>query len=147
MDTFIKDKMSEYLSTHTFLRLATVSPEGRPMAHTLAYVSDGFTLYFSTNKHSRKAVNIMNNPFVSYVIDENDENIATVKGVQVDGEASIVTDEGELKKVEELLQKKFPFFKGAKSSPNICLCKVSPLIGWFLDYTVRFGNRDSVKFE
>lgn len=147
MDKEIKEKISEYLSTHIFLRLATVSQEGKPMAHTLAYVASGLTLYFFTNKNSRKSANMMNNPFISYVVDENNGNISQVKGVQIDGKASLVTDEEELNKVIELQVKKYPFMSKSKPSPDMCFFKLSPISGAFLDYTVSFGHHDYVTFE
>jgi general stress protein 26 len=147
MDKIVTGKISEYLATHTFLRLATVSQEGNPMAHTLAYIASGLTVYFFTNKNSRKAVNMLNNPWISYVVDENNENISQVKGVQIDGKASLVTDEAELNKVIDLQVKKYPFMAKAKPSPDMCFFKLSPISGAYLDYTVSFGHRDNVTFE
>jgi nitroimidazol reductase NimA-like FMN-containing flavoprotein (pyridoxamine 5'-phosphate oxidase superfamily) len=50
----LKDKVREYLSDHYYLNLATVSPQGRPMAHTMAYVSENEIVYLATNKNTRK---------------------------------------------------------------------------------------------
>lgn len=147
MNTEIKEKIEDYLSTHTFLRLATVSTEGKPIAHTLAYLSNGLTLYFFTNKNSRKAINMLNNPFVSYVIDENNENITQVKGIQIDGVASLVTDKEELNKVLQLQVKKYPFAAKSEPSPDMCFFKLSPISGAFLDYTISFGHHDYITFE
>lgn len=46
----LKDKVNKYLPDHNYLNLATVSSQGNPMAHTMAYVSKDLVVYLTTNK-------------------------------------------------------------------------------------------------
>ena len=92
----LKDKINQYLANHYYLNLATVSPQGSPMAHTMAYVSKDSVVYLATNKNTRKVQNIMHNPHVAYTIDEDDPDWFDMQALQVEGKASIITDEEEL---------------------------------------------------
>jgi nitroimidazol reductase NimA-like FMN-containing flavoprotein (pyridoxamine 5'-phosphate oxidase superfamily) len=89
----LKEKIYEYLSDHYYLNLATISPQGRPMVHTMAYVSEGAVVYMATNKNTRKVQNIMQNPYVAYTIDEDDPDWFDMQALQIEGRALIITDE------------------------------------------------------
>ncbi|MCQ1534910.1 pyridoxamine 5'-phosphate oxidase family protein [Methanosarcina sp. KYL-1] len=142
----LKAKICEYLATHYYLNLATVSPEGRPMAHTMAYVSEKATVYFATNKDTRKVQNIMHNPAVAYTVDEDDPNWFDMQALQVEGKASIVTDEGELREVGEIMAAKFPVTADMPPDPDTILIKVEPEVVYYLDYSVEFWHREMVTF-
>ena len=142
----LKDKICEYLATHYYLNLATVSPEGKTMAHTMAYVSENATVYFATNKDTRKVRNITNNPDVAYTVDEDDPDWFGMQALQVEGKASIVTDEGDLRRIGEIMTAKFPITADMPPDPYTILIKVEPEVVYFLDYSVEFGYRAKVDF-
>lgn len=142
----LKQKIREYLATHYYLNLATVSPEGRPMAHTMAYVSEDTTVYLATNRNTRKVRNIMQNPAVAFTIDEDDPDWFDMQALQVEGWASIVEDEGELRKIGEIMMGKFPVIADMPADPDTILIKIVPDIVYYLDYNVEFGHREMVTF-
>ncbi|MBI4847938.1 MAG: pyridoxamine 5'-phosphate oxidase family protein [Nitrospirae bacterium] len=142
----IKQMISAYLKTHNKLTLATVTPEGNPLAHTVEYVSDGGTIYFGTSKETRKAQNIMKNPSVAYAVDEDYTDWTKIQGVQMSGKASILTDQGELEKVMKLYVAKFPAVADFPPDMDMVMIKIVPVSGYFLDYTMEFAHRDEVKF-
>jgi hypothetical protein len=43
MGNDVIQKISDYLSNHQYLNLATVRPDNSPLAHTVGYASDGLT--------------------------------------------------------------------------------------------------------
>ena len=140
----LKDKIYEYLSSHYYLNLATVSPQGRPMAHTMAYVSENAVTYLATNKNTRKVQNIMHNPYVAYTVDEDNPDWFDMQALQVEGKASIITGENELREVGEIMAAKFPVAADMPPDPDIIMIKIEPEVIYYLDYSVKFGQREQV---
>jgi nitroimidazol reductase NimA-like FMN-containing flavoprotein (pyridoxamine 5'-phosphate oxidase superfamily) len=145
MDT-IKAKISDYLVSHPYLRLGTVSEDFTPQVHTVGYVSENCTAYFVTDRKSRKAENILKNPAVAYAVDENYEDIMVIQGVQMEGKATLITMETEAVRLLELMAKKFPGMEDMPPNPELVIFKIEPTRGYFLDNTVAFGHRDLVEF-
>lgn len=129
------------------MTLATVTLDGRPLAHTVEYVSDGGPiLYFATKKTTRKAQNIMKNGNVSFAVDEDYDDWMKIQGVQVEGRATILSDEKDIKYAMDLFVKKFPFVAEFTPDPDMVFVKIEPVAGFFLDNTKGFAHRDEVKF-
>ncbi|MDD3043235.1 MAG: pyridoxamine 5'-phosphate oxidase family protein [Methanosarcinaceae archaeon] len=142
----IKQKISDYLATHYYLNLATVSPENRPMAHTMGYASDGEVVYLATSKSSRKVQNIMKNPAVAYTVDEDDPDWFDMQALQVEGKASMVEDEGKIREIGEVMIAKFPILAEMPPDPDYILIKVVPEVVHYLDYSIEFGYREKVLY-
>lgn len=138
------DKIHEYLSNHYYLNLATLSPQGRPMAHTMAYVSEGVVVYMTTNKNTRKVQNIKQNPYVAYTVDEDDPDWFDMQALQIEGKASIIMDENELREIGEILVAKFPIAADMPPDPDIIMIKIEPEVIYYLDYNVEFRYREQV---
>lgn len=142
----LKDQINQYLEYHMFMNLGTVSPEGSPMVATVAYVSRDSTAYLLTYMSSRKAQNILHNPHVAYTVDEDDGDVFKQKGLQVEGKASIITEEKELHEVEEMMLDKFPFITEFPQFEDPVMIKIEPEIVYYLDYSVEFMHRDKVAY-
>ena len=142
----LKNKICEYLANHYYLNLATVDPEGNPMAHTMAYVSEEAVVYLATNKNTRKVQNIMHNPRVAYTVDEDDPDWFDMQGLQVEGRASIITDETELREVGEIMVAKFPIAADMPPDPDTIMIKIEPEAVYYIDYSIEFGHREKVNF-
>jgi general stress protein 26 len=142
----LKNKICEYLATHFYLNLATLSPQGRPMAHTMAYVSEKEIVYLATNKNTRKVQNIMQNPQVAFTVDEDNPDWFDMQALQVEGRASIVADEKELREVGEIMTAKFPITADMPPDPDTVMIKIEPEVVYYLDYSIEFGHRVSVNF-
>jgi general stress protein 26 len=142
----LKSKICEYLANHYYLNLATISPEGRPMAHTMAYVSESEIVYLATNKNTRKVRNILKNPHVAFTVDEDDPDWFDMQALQVEGRASIVDDETELREVGEIMAAKFPVIADLPPDPDAVMIKIEPEFVYYLDYSIEFGHRESINF-
>ncbi|MBP2029484.1 general stress protein 26 [Methanohalophilus levihalophilus] len=142
----IKQKIEDYLKDHKWLNLGTVDSEGKPMVHTMAYVADGTTVYFGTSKETHKADDMMNNPNVAYTVDEDDVDVMTITGVQMQGKATLVTDPSEMEKFGMLMIEKFPFMKDMPQTPDSVVFRVDPVEGYYLDYSKGFTHRDMVTY-
>ncbi len=146
MPADIKRKVSDYLTAHHKMTLATVTPEGRPLAHTVEYASDGATVYFITTRGTRKTVNIAKDPHVAYAVDQEYEDLAAIQGVQMESKATLLSDPQEVKRATDVYLKKFPQFAAFLPSTTMVFVKLEPIAGFFLDYTKGFEHRDEVKF-
>lgn len=142
----IKSRISDYLTRHRKMTLATVTLDGRPIAHTVEYASDGATVYFGTLRSTRKAQNIMKNGYVSYTVDEDYDDWRQIQGVQIEGRASILTEQKDIKQAMDLLIRKFPALADFPPDPDMILVKIEPVAGFFLDYRKGFAHRDEVGF-
>ena len=146
MERDIKKKIEEYLSSHYYVRLATLKPDGKPVVHTVGYASEGTTLYIMTDRPSRKAQHVMKNPNVAYAVDENYDDFLSIKGIQMEGKARIVPEKAEIEKARGLLVKKFKQYSTLPPNRDIVIIKVEPVAGYYLDNSVRFGHRERVTF-
>jgi len=144
MEKALQESIVEYLSAHRYLALASVDPDGRPVVHTMGYASDGAIVYCATNRETRKAQNMKRNPNVAYVVSEDYERWETIQGVQIQGKATILEDQAEIKRAIEILARKFPPFASLGQNPVYLFFKIEPIEGYFLDYTKAFGHRDRV---
>ncbi len=146
MSDDIKEKIVDCLKNHNWLNLGTVDKDGKPMVHTMGYASDGVVVYFGTGKDTRKSVNMQNNANVAYTIDDDEVEVMEITGVQIEGKASIVTDEVEAGKAFQLMVEKFPFMADMPAEYETFLFKVEPTTAYYLDYTKDFGYRDMVTY-
>ena len=146
MSNEVKKKVSDYLSSHPYLNLATVCPDGTPLAHTLGYASDGATVYFMTDKNSRKAKNMSTCPSVAYTVDEDHTELARIQGIQMTAQAEVLTDGAEIQKVLEIMTGKFPNMRDIPENPDYVFYKVTPVEAQFIDNRVSFGYRETVQY-
>jgi nitroimidazol reductase NimA-like FMN-containing flavoprotein (pyridoxamine 5'-phosphate oxidase superfamily) len=147
MNKEVLEKIKDYLANHEHLNLGTVTKEGKPMVHTLAYASEGATVYFMTHRESRKTKNMSNNPAVAYTVDQDDyENWTKIRGVQAMGKAKRVDEKEESERAMGMLKTKFPQMANLPPNPNMVVFKVEPTEIYYLDNSVSFGHRDQVKF-
>jgi len=147
-----KKKISDYLGSMNKMVIATVDEEGRPLAHTVEYVSAGSTVYFMTYSASRKAGNLTARPDTAYTVDEDNEDWLKIKGVQMTGRASLVAGE-ERDKAVGLLVARFPFLPEFPNSrtpllgmSTTVIFRIDPVHGSWLDNSVRMGYREEVDY-
>ncbi len=141
-----RERIIEYLESHRKMTLATVTPDGRPLAHTVEYATDGSTVYFATSKNTRKVQNILKNPDVSYAVDEDYDDWLRIQGVQMEARATVLTDREEVERAAAVYLKKFPFVADFPPNPDMVFVKVEPVRGFFLDYTKGFTHREDTAF-
>ena len=141
-----KRKISAYLASHFYLRLGTVTASCTPQVHTVGYLSEDCTVYFMTDRKSRKAGNIFREPAVSYAVDENYADVMTIQGVQMEGRASLITGETEAGRLLALMALKFSGLGNIPANPDHVIFKIEPTRGYFLDNGVAFGHREKVDF-
>jgi len=142
----IKQKVLDYLASHRFMRLGTVTTESTPMVHTVAYASDGPTVYFATDRRTRKILNISKNPEVAFSVDEDYADVTEIQGIQMEARATILSGRADIERAGEILVKKFPGMAKMPPELDLAFVRVEPGEGYFLDYTKGFTHRDKIEF-
>lgn len=142
----IKQKVLDYLEKHRYMRLATVTTESTPMVHTVAYASDGPTVYFVTDRRTRKIFNISRNPEVAFSVDEDYPDAGLIQGIQMEARATILSTRADVEKARDLLVAKFPNMAKMPPELDLVFVRVDPDEGYFLDYTRGFTHRDKIDF-
>ncbi|TKG91545.1 pyridoxamine 5'-phosphate oxidase family protein [Puteibacter caeruleilacunae] len=137
-------KIEKYLADHGLMTLATVTPEGKPLAHSVEYVSEGNTVYFASHPQMRKMQNIANNPAVAYTVDEDYQDWSQIQGIQMTGTASFVEDPAELARIMESYLSKFPQVQAfpPEFAQQLKFVKVEPVEGIWIDSTQGMGHRE-----
>jgi len=140
--------IENYLESHGLMTLATVTPEGNPLAHSVEYVSIGNTVYFSSHPQMRKMHNIEHNSHVAYTVDEDYQDWTKIRGVQMIGKASFVEDKDELNNVMAKYIEKFPQVKTfpPEFAKALKFVKVEPVEAIWMDNTVEVGYREVNKY-
>ncbi len=143
MSDEIRKEILSYLQGHLYANLATIDSDdpGQPHASTVAYVNDGFDLYFITSVKSRKFANLEKNPRVALTIDEDEADWMKIKGLQIEGEAEAVKED-RLPFVFGIYSEKYPIIKTFPANPDYRFIKIRPKRIWMLDYSKGFSHRD-----
>jgi PPOX class probable F420-dependent enzyme len=89
-------------------RVATASPDGMPhLVPVCPVVADG-KIYFASGNDGRKALNLAANPRVAVTIDLYSDDWNHIKGVMVQGRATLHAKGPRFRKVRALLYRKYP---------------------------------------
>ena len=141
--TDVEHEIIKYLSKKSFITLATCTSQGIPITHPIAHVTDGSTIYFVTDKTTRKVQNIRENNNVAYSTFEEIDQIDQIKSIQMEGLATILSEGIEHNKAWEMILQKFPFMQNMPSNPNNVVVKITPKKCHFSDYSKGFGYRET----
>ncbi len=143
----IKEQIAAYLGSHPFLNLATLSAQGAPQAHTLAFAAQGAAVYFGTRRDTRKAGNMTANPQVAYTVDQDQYgSFAEITGVQMEGVAKRVSDPQEIALADKLYKAKFGEAASITPSEMHIVFKIEPQRAYYLNYAKGFGHKDLVEY-
>jgi PPOX class probable F420-dependent enzyme len=107
-----KQEVLEFLSTHTTCRLATATPEGIPHIAAVSYVNDDSRVFICTAKKSKKARNMLRNPRIALIVDD-DLGPSGWRYVVVKGTAESVTDVHEYGTIRGKLYQKYASWEAA----------------------------------
>jgi general stress protein 26 len=126
------------------MSIATIRDDGYPQATTVSYVNDGLTLYFGTSTRSQKASNLAHNNKVSLTINAPYRFWKDITGLSMTGNASLVTDAEEFRKVGKLLYDKFPQIPEFARSDNeeVAFFRVDPVFVSYMDYRKGIGHTE-----
>ena len=142
--------LAEYLDRHHVMTLATCGPAG-PWAAAVFYVNAGHTLFFISSPSSRHCRNLAQDPRCAATIQEDYSDWAKIKGVQLEGQASEIQGEEELR-ARQCYGDKFPLVARLASAPA-SIVEAMAKVRWyrlhaerlhFIDNSQGFGHRDQI---
>ena len=142
-----RDRALAYLTGHHVMTLATNGPEGL-WAAAVFYVNDGFEFYFLSAGHTRHAQNIAAAPQVAATIQEDYDDWAAIKGIQMEGAVRLLAGR-EKEGAMALYAEKFDFLRQPITVVEAALLRVnwyclSPDRLYFVDNSRGFGHRDEI---
>lgn len=138
----------KYLNSHHVLCLATAH-ENLPWVAPVFYAVYDTGLVFLSAPHTRHCKNIASNPDVSASIQQDYSDWKEIKGIQLEGRASVVRDEDRLR-VIDCYSRKFPV-AGADAPAEIV--RALDKVWWFeiklgslfyIDNSKGFGSREEI---
>jgi len=103
-------------------RLATADATGRPLVVPVCFAFDGATLYSAVDdkpkrtRNLRRLRNVADNPHVSLVVDEWDEDWRRLRWVIVEGRADVLTRGLEFTRAIDVLCQKYPQYRAMNLS-------------------------------
>ena len=139
-----------YMRTCHVATLATIGADG-PWAAAVFYVSDGYTLYFLSSPRSRHCRNLAHDPRVAVTVQADYSEWHEIKGVQLEGEATLLTGDEE-ERARQLYALKFPLIGKLEGAPaaiakalfRVRWYSVVPSRVFFIDNSIGFGHRDEI---
>ena len=103
-------------------RLATADATGRPLVVPVCFVFDGDALYSAVDdkpkrtRNLRRLRNVADNPHVSLVVDDWDEDWRRLRWVIVEGRADVLTSGHAFTRAIDLLWEKYPQYRAMNLS-------------------------------
>jgi len=135
----------DYLAEQSTITLATASPSGVPRAATLLYVNKGPRFYMWVRPKTTTARHVEQNPLVSFAVDQYAEDWRQTKGVQGNGECSVVLGGEEIAEAAMLFGQKFPNVASGSSTTGIFFLKLTATQVQFIDNS-QAGERSAEEF-
>jgi nitroimidazol reductase NimA-like FMN-containing flavoprotein (pyridoxamine 5'-phosphate oxidase superfamily) len=125
------------------MTIATVRPDGFPQATTVAYASDGLTLWFACDRECQKVQNLARSPKVSLTVNGEGRDWGRVQGLSM-GALAEVASGADARHGLALLGKRFPPMAGlsAEERNATAVVKVTPVAISVIDYTKGFGHTE-----
>lgn len=140
--------------------LATISPDGKPMASTMHFASDGLVVYCHTFTYTRKYRALLLNQNVSYTLTHLPPNgfhgRLQLRAIQVSGRGIIVTDKAEIERAIEVSHEQFEWLKDANIYAGFkregiekhqVFFRIEPTEALWTDHRLGMGWKTMVKFS
>ena len=149
------NRILAYLEAHNTLSLSTVL-DGQPHSAAVFYVNQAFDLYFISSPSSRHGEGLAENCQASATINEDYDNWADIKGLQLSGDVIQFGQLSECVNIAESFTRKFPdvshFFKDPAEMPDAVATKVAkvmfyrfrPSSIYYIDNSLGFGHREEL---
>ena len=122
-------KIQRFLATKEVAVLATVQPDGAPLAMAMWFLHGPATLTMISMEGLQKVRNLRRDPRVSVVAEAGGEG-SDIRGVAVNGRAQFLDDGVERRALVEAFHAKYPslsgLWRGRVMPPNRVMFKIVP---------------------
>ena len=116
--------------------LATVGADGRPHIVPVCFALDDQTLYFAVDAKPKRTTNlkrlrnIAGNPAVSILVDHYEDDWNRLWWVRLDGQARVVTDQGEAQRALLLLAERYSQYRVTPPAGPVVAVAIEDMTGW-----------------
>ena len=133
----LKKALADLIHRERICRVATASATGMPhLVPVCQVVADG-KIYFASGGDGRKVLNLRANPRIAVTVDLYSDAWAHLKGVMVQGEATLIDKGPRFRKIRALLYAKYPQYpdEAALDESDSVIIEVTPtrVFAWGLD--------------
>ena len=104
----MKKAVADLVHRERICRVATAGTSGMPHLVPVCQVVEDGKIYFASGKDGRKVLNVAANPRVAVTVDLYSEAWAHLKGVMVQGDATLIEKGPRFRKIRALLYEKYP---------------------------------------
>lgn len=142
-----RQRIVSLLDAASDLTIATTREDGYPQATVVSFVNDGTKIYVGTGAAAQKAKNMARNDKVAVALTLPYTTWDQIKGLNLAGRAHRVTSPAEMKRVGELMFKKFPQiaqYATFGEQMDLALFRIDAEVVSILDYSQGFGHTETV---
>jgi len=124
----IKKSVEKLLAAERVCRVATAGAGGQPHLVPVCHVVTGGKIYFASGDDGRKVENLKSNPQLALTVDLYSEDWSHLKGVMVQGTATLIERGPRFRKIRDLLYTKYPQYRreAALSPSDSVVVEVTP---------------------
>ncbi len=144
-----RSRITQFLDQHVSMTVSTVSPNGSPRAADVYFVSDAqLNLYFYSDPASRHSRNIERDPRVATAVRDDPMDWRNIRGVQIEGTGTRVTDPDERAVAWRLMCGKFPFYESFTDVvAHLEIYRITPHWIRWLDNSMSFGHHEEFALD
>ncbi len=124
----LKKAVAKLIEWERVCRVGTVGRGGVPHVVPVCHVLAGGRIYFGSAQDGKKVLNLKANPRVTVAVDLYSDDWAHIKGVMVQGKASLIERGPRFRKIRSLLYKKYPQYpsEAALDESDSTIVEVTP---------------------
>jgi nitroimidazol reductase NimA-like FMN-containing flavoprotein (pyridoxamine 5'-phosphate oxidase superfamily) len=146
MSEDLSNQIRDYMDNCPVCVVATASVDGQPSAATVYFKRSGLDIYFNAARDSQKVQNILANPRVAIVMQEDapvPRSDMEIKGIQAIGMAKVLGD-GEATAVPKAVLTRHHAFNRWKAGAS-AIVKVTLSEIHLIDYSMGLRHRDLLR--
>ena len=124
----LKKSVAKLIEWERVCRVATMGHDGMPHLVPVCHVVADGKIYFASGNDGRKVRNLKANPRVAVTVDLYSDAWANLKGVMVQGTATLIDKGPRFKKIRALLYRKYPQYpdEAALDESDSVVVEVTP---------------------
>jgi uncharacterized protein YhbP (UPF0306 family) len=142
-------RIATFLDANHVMSLATCGAEG-PHAASVFYVRDGLALLWVSDPKSRHSTELEANARVAATVAPDYFDYDDIRGVQISGQARVITDASERANARLILHARYPFLKQMSESRSalgeayqrVEFYRLEPTRLVLIDNSRGFGHKD-----
>lgn len=124
----LKKSVERLVAGERVCRVATAGVGGQPHLVPVCHVVSGGKIYFASGDDGRKVENLRGNPQLALTVDLYSDDWSHLKGVMVQGTATLIERGPRFRKIRDLLYTKYPQYRreAALSPSDSVVVEVTP---------------------